>query len=246
MAPDDAGQGGETGVFFDVDGTLAASNLVDAYIDFRLSNRTLPSRGVWLLGFLPKLPYYALVDRFSRARFNRIFLGSYEGVLLEELRSWAEGEGVQYWASRLYADALLEIGRHREQGHKIGLVTGGLLVTVRPLSSMLSVDAVAAAEAESLNGRMTGRLATGPPSGQAKVEETRRLAETMGVDLRKSYAYADSYSDRHFLECVGHPVAVNPDRRLRKLARARGWSIRTWRRRDSNERLPIEETINSG
>ncbi|MCH7997566.1 MAG: hypothetical protein IIB11_07325, partial [Chloroflexi bacterium] len=71
MALDDVGQGGATGAFFDVDGTLAASNLVDAYIDFRLSNRTLPSRGIWLLGFIPKLPYYALVDRFSRARFNR-------------------------------------------------------------------------------------------------------------------------------------------------------------------------------
>ncbi|MEE9249057.1 MAG: HAD-IB family hydrolase [Dehalococcoidia bacterium] len=246
MAPDDAGQGGVTGVFFDVDGTLAASNLVDAYIDFRLSNRTLLRRGLWLLSFIPKLPYYALVDRFSRARFNRMFLGSYEGVLLEELRSWAEREGVQYWVSRLYADALLEIGRHRQQGHKIGLVTGGLLVTVRPLSSMLSVDAVAAAEAESLNGRLTGRLATGPPSGQTKAEETRRLADTMGVDLGKSYAYADSYSDRHFLECVGHPVAVNPDRRLRRLARARGWSIRMWRRRGSIGRLTIEETIKSG
>lgn len=246
MAPNDTGQGGATGAFFDVDGTLAASNLVDAYIDFRLSNRTLPGRGIWLLGFIPKLPYYALVDWFSRARFNKILFGSYEDVLLEELRSWAEREGVQYWASRLYADARLEIGRHRDRGHKIGLVTGGLMVTVRPLSSMLSVDGVAAAEVESFNGRLTGRLATGPLSGQAKVEGTWRLADTMGVDLRKSYAYADSYSDRHFLECVGHPVAVNPDRRLRRLARARGWSIRMWRRRGSIERLPIEETIKSG
>jgi phosphoserine phosphatase len=51
------------------------------------------------------------------------------------------------------------------------------------------------------------------------------------VDLQKSYAYADSYADREILECVGHPVAVNPDRRLRKVAQSRGWETRIWRRR---------------
>ncbi len=53
-------------------------------------------------------------------------------------------------------------------------------------------------------------------------------ARRRGVDLRRSYAYADSISDLPMLEAVGNPVAVNPDRRLAAAARERGWQLRRW------------------
>ncbi|MGI8888281.1 MAG: HAD family hydrolase, partial [Nocardioidaceae bacterium] len=40
-----------------------------------------------------------------------------------------------------------------------------------------------------------------------------------------SYAYSDSITDLPMLENVGHQHAVNPDKGLRKIAAARGWSI---------------------
>ena len=57
----------------------------------------------------------------------------------------------------------------------------------------------------------------------------RSLSDSLGIDLEHSYAYGDSYADKEFLESVGHPVAVNPDRRLKKLAESRGWPIHNWR-----------------
>jgi phosphoserine phosphatase len=45
------------------------------------------------------------------------------------------------------------------------------------------------------------------------------------VDLAESYAYADSTSDLHLLEMVGHPVATYPDDGLRPIALERGWQI---------------------
>jgi phosphoserine phosphatase len=53
----------------------------------------------------------------------------------------------------------------------------------------------------------------------------RELAADDGIDLAGSTAYSDSYSDVPFLEAVGHPVAANPDRKLRRIARERGWPV---------------------
>ena len=74
------------------------------------------------------------------------------------------------------------------------------------------------------DGRYTGEMefyAYGPFKAEAMVE----LAEAEGLDLAESSAYSDSYTDLPMLEAVGHPVAVNPDRVLAKVAREREWEV---------------------
>jgi phosphoserine phosphatase len=61
--------------------------------------------------------------------------------------------------------------------------------------------------------------------GETKFELVKQLANTYDLDLSSSYAYADSYTDRRMLDAVGFPIAVNPDRRLRKYARLKRWKI---------------------
>ena len=58
-----------------------------------------------------------------------------------------------------------------------------------------------------------------------KADAVLELAVREGLDLAASTAYSDSYSDVPFLEAVGHPVAANPDRRLRRIAAERGWPV---------------------
>ena len=53
----------------------------------------------------------------------------------------------------------------------------------------------------------------------------RALAEREGIDLSESYAYCDSESDLPMLRAVGHPVAVNPDGPLLRVAREEGWDV---------------------
>ena len=53
----------------------------------------------------------------------------------------------------------------------------------------------------------------------------REVAGSEGLDLSECTAYSDSHTDLPFLEAVGHPVAVNPDRALRRVARDRGWPV---------------------
>ena len=46
--------------------------------------------------------------------------------------------------------------------------------------------------------------------------------------LEHCYFYSDSYTDLPMLEAVGYPRVVNPDLRLRRLARRRGWPVLDW------------------
>ena len=77
-------------------------------------------------------------------------------------------------------------------------------------------------------GRYTGFMSTPPLVGEARAAWLRRYAAGEGVDLKTSYAYADSYSDLPLLRAVGNPVAVSPDSHLYRYARRRRWPIEEW------------------
>jgi phosphoserine phosphatase len=109
------------------------------------------------------------------------------------------------------------------------LVTGALDCVMRPLAEWVdAADLIAAQLAEEL-GVCTGAL-TGPPIGdEQKARLLRSYAAEHGIDLAQSFAYGNSLGDAPMLACVGHAVAVNPDRRLRALAAARGWGSVLWK-----------------
>jgi phosphoserine phosphatase len=78
---------------------------------------------------------------------------------------------------------------------------------------------------EAEDGRLTGRIVPPVCYGPGKVVWAERFAAEHRVDLSASYFYTDSITDLPLLEQVGHPVAVNPDPRLRRLARRQGWPV---------------------
>ena len=89
--------------------------------------------------------------------------------------------------------------------------------------------AIATRAAVDHEGRYTGEVefyAYGP----GKAIAMRAVAERDGIDLSASFAYSDSVTDIPMLETVGHAVAVNPDRELRRAAEARGWDVRRFER----------------
>jgi phosphoserine phosphatase len=97
---------------------------------------------------------------------------------------------------------------------------------VVPLGRYLGADAVIASRALlDEAGRYTGAMAF-YAYGPYKAEAILGLAEERNIALEGSFAYSDSYTDVPMLEVVGHPVAVNPDRVLQKLARERDWEVR--------------------
>jgi HAD superfamily hydrolase (TIGR01490 family) len=129
----------------------------------------------------------------------------------------------------LYQEALDLIALHRALGRRVFIVSSAPEEVVRPLAERIGVEDVLATRAEIRDGRYTGGLEF-YCYREHKAEAMRRLGEQEGIDLTKSFAYSDSVTDRPMLEVVGNPVAVNPDRDLRRLAQQRGWKIRDFRR----------------
>jgi phosphoserine phosphatase len=119
---------------------------------------------------------------------------------------------------------------HRASGRQIYIVSSSPEEVVRPLARHFGVSGVIATRAEvGPDGRYTGELEF-YCYGAEKANAVRETARRAGIDLAGSYAYSDSITDMPMLESVGHPVAVNPDRELRRAAEERGWKVRDFRR----------------
>jgi phosphoserine phosphatase len=84
----------------------------------------------------------------------------------------------------------------------------------------------------------TGELSGAPVAGEARARMLASFARRRKLDLSRSYAYADSISDLPMLEAVGNPVVVNPDGRLQKAAKERGWQIKNWSRNGASGSAP--------
>ncbi len=122
----------------------------------------------------------------------------------------------------LYSEPLELAERHQERGERVFIVSAALQEIVDALALELGFDGAIGSRCEVVDGVYTGRSLRAA-HGEGKAAATRELAEREGIDLAASTAYSDSHTDIPFLEVVGNPVAVNPDRELRRAAAERGW-----------------------
>jgi HAD superfamily hydrolase (TIGR01490 family) len=125
----------------------------------------------------------------------------------------------------LRAQAVACVRGHQSGGKRIVLLTGSLSFLVLPLKEQLGADWLIATTLAQRDGRFTGEIQGVHPRGENKRILLEELARRQGLDLSCSTAYGDHGEDAPMLGCVGRPVAVNPSRSLRRLARQRGWAI---------------------
>jgi HAD superfamily hydrolase (TIGR01490 family) len=124
----------------------------------------------------------------------------------------------------LFADSLSLLEWHRARGHRTYIVSASLHEIVKHVADDLGFDGAIGSTCEITDGVFTGtslRALYGPN----KADGVRELAAREGIDLAASTGYSDSFTDLAFLETVGNPVTINPDRQLRRVARTRGWPI---------------------
>jgi HAD superfamily hydrolase (TIGR01490 family) len=216
--------------FFDLDKTVIAKASMVAFgrpfYDEGLISRRHVARALW--GHLVFMHLGASEQKLARIRESVLRLTRgwdqerIRGIVRETLESVVE--------PIIYAEAMELIEQHQAAGRRVFIVSASPSEIVEPLAEYLGVDRAIASRARvDEAGRYTGEMAY-YAYGPYKAEAMRELAESEGIDLSRSYAYSDSYTDAPMLEVVGHPVAVNPDRVLRKLAEERGWEVRTFSR----------------
>jgi HAD superfamily hydrolase (TIGR01490 family) len=216
--------------FFDLDRTLIRRSsllaLAPAFHRRGIITRThLAKAALWQLVFVLR---GASADTIRAAAENGMRLLA--GVPVAELDALVAGALEDVLRPLVYAEPVRLVEQHRSRGEPVFIVSATLQEIVAQVARDLGFDGALGTVAETEDGVYTGRSLR-PLHGAAKATAVRELAAAKGLDLSTSTAYSDSADDLPFLEAVGHPVAANPDRRLRRIARERGWPVLAFRER---------------
>ena len=210
--------------FFDLDRTLirrsSALALAGSFREHGVIGRgQLAKAAAWQLLFAAR---GAGAETVRKAAEDGLALLA--GFAVEDLRRMV-GDAMEVVLKPLvYRESLDLVGRHRERGEPVYIVSATLQEIVEELARELGFDGAIGSVCEIEDGVYTGRSIRSA-HGEGKAAAIRELAGHERIDLAASTAYSDSHTDLPFLEAVGKPVAVNPDRRLRETALDRGWPI---------------------
>ena len=211
--------------FYDVDGTLIRINIVHAFAFYAQRQPSLLESAKRTVLTAASVPVFWAADKLSRKWFNEIFYRGYQGASEDRLVTLAEELFEEVIEPNIYPRARDLIEESRRAGCRQVLISGALDFTLRPLARYLNVDDLIANRLEFVDGYATGKLKKPFVAGATKAEIMRDYARKHDLDLARSWAYSDSFSDYAMLAVVGHPTAVNPDLRLRSIARSYDWPV---------------------
>lgn len=211
--------------FFDIDGTLISTNVVHAYGYYAMNEGSVLGIAARSMATFAKLPVFGTLNLVDRKIFNEYFYRQYEGLTEDRLLTLTEDLFDDVIKPAIFRRSQDLIDEARRAGCKVVLVTGALDFTMRPLARHLGADDMIANRMQFVGGKATGKVIPPIIEGANKANVIREYCETHGISLMKSYAYSDSASDYAMLTVVGRPTAVNPDIRLRALARSYNWPI---------------------
>ena len=215
--------------FFDVDNTIVRGASI-----FHIA------RGLYRRGFLSA----GDIARFAWQQATFIAVGETQSNLSDvqaralafiagrsvaEMREVGEEVFDEVLVDKLWPGTLALARMHEDAGQRVWLVTATPIEIAEVIAERLDLTGALGTVPEHVDGVYTGRLVGAAMHGDAKAQAVRDLAEREGLALRRCAAYSDSANDIPLLSLVGHPVAVNPDHRLRAHARANGWQVHDYR-----------------
>ena len=212
--------------FFDLDKTLIGKNSAGLWVrselrDGHISKRTALRAIGWIIQY--RLGFAAMDHAVRRG--IALLAGLDEAVLAERTRVFYRAEV----ASLYRPGGLQALHAHRDAGDSLVLLTTSSAYLSAEVSRDVDLDDYLCSHFETdADGRFTGRAVEPLCYGPGKVTAASAYAQAHGADLRDCAFYSDSASDLPMLEAVGRPVVVDPDPRLRRVARRRGWEIADW------------------
>jgi len=213
----------KVGAFFDMDYTLLCG-----------SSGLLYLRYLRQIGYLPWWRWVCILSQVFLYVTGITDFPHLMGRLMAQVAGQGEAEAWRLsaaWFETMLRDYIAEGGReriewHQTQGHRVVIVSAATPYAVKPVAEALGLgDAYLATQLEVVNGHFTGQVLKPTCYGTGKVFLVQAYAADHGLDLAASYFYSDSHRDLPLLEAVGHPVAVNPNRKLARIAAERGWPM---------------------
>jgi HAD superfamily hydrolase (TIGR01490 family) len=215
-------QNPEAIAFFDFDKTILKvdSGPIYGYKIYRDGlARSFPTLKALVGGIGYKL---GIVRRRKVARWG---VGEYVGLTKTQIADWMRDAYPRLIRPHLSSVVVERIREHQKNGHKVGIVTASPPFFVREAEKDLKLDFAFGSDLQYKDEICTGTYAKKYLGGPSKMETARIVAESNGLTLADCWFYSDHIADFALLEAVGHPVAVNPEEKLRKIAREHGWEI---------------------
>eukprot|EP01023_Acetabularia_acetabulum_P000156 TRINITY_DN10075_c0_g1_i1.p2 TRINITY_DN10075_c0_g1~~TRINITY_DN10075_c0_g1_i1.p2 ORF type:complete len:291 (+),score=26.61 TRINITY_DN10075_c0_g1_i1:79-951(+) len=212
--------------FFDVDGTIAKTNIVWPFVYIQFACLSILSKMWWIPFFAIMTFVYRAVDKFDRTTFNKMFYWNYKGYSRQQQPLMASIAMEKYYKQRIFAGVGSHIEDLRKQGYWIVLVTGQLDFIAQELAKTIGANDVIAAQLQTDDkGIFTGQLQGPPVSDGQKQVLMNEYAGQHDTDMQSCIAYGDSISDLPMLMSVGTPITVAPDAKLREIAVKNDWKI---------------------
>lgn len=209
--------------FFDMDKTILSQSSGMLWVDYLRRTGRIALRHVFYVSWLAfqyKLAVMNYAD--ATARLMPIVAGQGEEQVWAMCREWFD----EMVAPCVTDAAAQRIEEHRREGHIVAVISAATVYVVKLLAEYLRLgDNFLCTYLEVKDGKFTGRVVEPSCYGADKIYWAEKFVADHGADLAHAYFYTDSHTDLALLERVGHPVAVNPDIRLRRLAHRRGWPV---------------------
>jgi len=213
--------------YFDVDGTLVGTNLLHPTVYF-LANQQSVFKSARRLGqALLGGPVMAVAELRDRRLFNELLFSNFRGMTEDRMHVLSSEAYEKTVAPRIFPGTRDLIQKCKDAGMRIVLITGSLDFTIRPLADELGIPQcdIITNRLEFKDGYATGKLMRPVVAGPTKARLMVADSKKHGHDLQDCHGYSDSYSDVPMLSVVGHPHCINPDNKLRRLAKAYDWPI---------------------
>ncbi|PQE00207.1 HAD-IB family hydrolase [Mycobacterium sp. EPG1] len=216
-------EGPEIGAFFDLDGTLVAGFTGVVMTQDRLRRRQMS------VGEFIGMVQAGLNHQLGRSEFEDLIgkgARMLRGNSVADIDELAERLFVQKIVGRIYPEMREIVRAHMARGHTVVLSSSALTVQVEPVARFLGIGNVLSNKFETdEDGLITGEVARPIIWGPGKARAVQEFAAANGVDLSRSYFYADGDEDVALMYLVGNPRPTNPEGKMAAVAAKRGWPI---------------------
>ncbi|MEM7360205.1 MAG: HAD-IB family hydrolase [Pseudomonadota bacterium] len=221
-------EGPQIGAFFDFDGTIIYGYSATTYLREQIRRGDVkPRQLVEIIGTMTNFGLGNMGFSQMMAQTSKYLKGIEEKDYIE----FGEKLYKKHIAKLIYPESRALIEAHLKKGHTVALISAATPYQVTAAAKELGIPHVKCTRLETIGGRFTGKVIKPTCYGMGKVAAAEELVERYDVKPEESFFYSDSDEDIQLLEYVGKPRPLNPNSRLRGIARGRGWPVQDFNSR---------------